>query len=217
MLSFFLNILEFIFPHRAPHRDWRLITVDDLTSIVARASRDSVIESAKAFVPFSYKDPLIREALHDFKFRGATMLSRVFAEAIADSLKEEVADRQIFGEEKMLVIPIPATVRRVIERGYDQTELIAYDLAALFADNMEYWHDGIVRVKETPHQARASSRKDRYANMHNAFSISDPEKVKGRDVLLVDDIITTGATIFEAAHLLVEHGARRVFSCAVAH
>ncbi|MEK7579421.1 MAG: phosphoribosyltransferase family protein [Patescibacteria group bacterium] len=217
MLSFFLKILEFVFPHRSPRRDWRTVTADDLWGTAAQSTKDNVTQSTKAFVPFSYADPLIREALHDFKYNGATTLSRVFATAIADTIREDVAERHVFGEEKILVIPVPATIRRVIERGYNQTELIARDLVSLFREHMEYCEDGVTRVKETMHQTRTVSKKDRYTNMHNAFSVPVAERVRGRDVLLLDDVITTGATILEIANLLTAHGARRVFSCAVAH
>ncbi|MFQ5671748.1 MAG: ComF family protein [Nitrospinales bacterium] len=118
-----------------------------------------------------------------------------------------------FAEEKgncrdFLVVPAPLHVAKMKERGFDQSYLIAREVAK--AADLPLDAGRLVRIKKTEPQA-GMSKGDRLQNVRGAFRVTRPEELKGRNILLVDDVFTTGATVNEAARVLKKSGARRVF------
>lgn len=145
-----------------------------------------------------------------------TAYKYAFAEELADQLqtfihleelKHVITDWQID-----VVIPVPLHPRRYAERGFNQAEPITEALAAYTGRNMV---DGLRRTKYTTKQARLSKRA-REQNVRGAFSLANNEMVAGKNILLVDDVYTTGATMAECAMVLKEAGAARVFGFTLA-
>ena len=106
-----------------------------------------------------------------------------------------------------VVIPVPLHRLRYLERGYNQAESLARGMAA--ALEMPHLPEALVREHPTRSQT-ALSREERWRNVADAFSVADPTSVAGRGVLLVDDILTTGATLTAAARALQEGGASSI-------
>lgn len=105
------------------------------------------------------------------------------------------------------IVPVPLSPTRLRERGYNQAELLAAGVASLF--NVPLSVRNLVRLRHTQSQVFLP-QKERWTNISGAFTISFPNKIKGRNVLLVDDLLTTGATASEASKALKHAGARRV-------
>ncbi|MDH7498586.1 MAG: ComF family protein, partial [Syntrophomonadaceae bacterium] len=106
-----------------------------------------------------------------------------------------------------LVVPVPISQANLLERGFNQSEVLARYVARSL--KLPRATDLLVRVKETPSQ-RELSRREREENLRQAFRVTEPERVKGKSVLLVDDVYTTGSTVRECAHALLAAGAIRV-------
>lgn len=151
-----------------------------------------------------HKDPL-RQALHRLKYRRDLALG----EALARHLIEVVDEAGITID---LVIPIPLGAQRLKERGYNQAGLLARPLA--FALNVPYRPRTIHRVRETPTQV-GLSLEERRQNMAGAFRAIDGME-KSQRVLLVDDVLTTGATLNAAAQAIKEVGVETVYGLTVA-
>ena len=111
-----------------------------------------------------------------------------------------------------VIIPIPMTKKRFAERGYNQSELIAKRLSELL--NIPLETNVLVKVKNTERQSRLPMHK-REANIRGAFTLYNKERIFHKRVLLVDDIVTTGATMREASRLLSK-SASGITACAVA-
>jgi ComF family protein len=161
----------------------------------------------------SYESGL-RELIHLLKYGGvrpaATVLGRMLAEAIA-SLKCD------FLAESVAVVPVPLYRSRLRQRGFNQAELIAR--AAMKAsparDRLHLSAGALERKRETASQIGLTSHQRR-ENLRGAFGVAQPEAVKGREVLVVDDVYTTGTTVSECARVLRRAGATRVWVATVA-
>jgi ComF family protein len=154
-----------------------------------------------------YED-VMREALHAFKFRGR----RGLAAPLGDLLVEATEGRLPAGVPAVLV-PVPLHPRRERERGFNQASLLARRVG--LAWGVPVGGDVLVRVVATPSQTELDAPARR-ANVRAAFRLRRPELIAGRHVLLVDDILTTGATLSECARCLREGGAATVGALTVA-
>jgi ComF family protein len=151
---------------------------------------------------------VVREALHAFKFGGR----RALAAPLGDLLAEAVQGRLPRGLPDLLV-PVPLHPRRERERGFNQSSLLACRLGRAWGRPVR--DDILGRVVATPSQT-ALDAAARRANVRGAFRLRRPELIVGRHVVVVDDILTTGATLSECARTLQEMGATTVGALTVA-
>ncbi|MBM4782129.1 MAG: ComF family protein [Archangiaceae bacterium] len=153
----------------------------------------------KAYAPFEH-DGSVAKAIHRFKYEQRPDLSRPLASLLAS------AAAAFFKEVTAPLVPMPLHTGRFRERGYDQATLLAVELGAVLKRPVR--DEWLSRTRETTRQV-GLSEDARDANVRGAFSAT--AAVKGSDVLLVDDVYTTGSTASEAARTLVAAGAGRVF------
>ncbi|MGH7335544.1 MAG: ComF family protein [Candidatus Rokuibacteriota bacterium] len=151
-----------------------------------------------------YAGPL-REALHALKFRG----KRAIARPLAALMLEQRA--VTFAPDIDALVPVPLARNRLRERGFNQSELIAERLAAeLGIPVRRRW---LIRVRETSPQSDLNLAQ-RGANVHGAFAA--PTSVAGSHVVIIDDVLTTGATAHACAHALRAAGASQIGVATVA-
>lgn len=133
-------------------------------------------------------------------------------------LAEAIADlRTLFGDGELCVVPVPLHKRKSRQRGFNQAELIAHAALKLMASTRRFRLDtGILqRCRETESQI-GLSRHQRRENMRGAFVVARPSKLAGCQILLVDDVMTTGTTVSECARVLRRAGASKVYVATVA-
>ena len=107
-----------------------------------------------------------------------------------------------------IVVPVPLHASRERERGFNQAELIATPLARELGLSLE--RKSLVRVKKTASQAETKNRQERRKNLEGSFSVRHPERIQGKDILLIDDVFTSGATAEAAVAALKDTGAKKV-------
>lgn len=141
----------------------------------------------------------LREAVHHLKFSGRRELGGPLGRRLAEQVRGEFD----------LIIPLPLHPSRLRERGYNQATLIARGLSESLG--LPVLEGELVRLRRTGHQAKLD-REERLRNLRGAFGLRCPTDPPwaGHSILLVDDVLTTGATASAAAEALWETGARRV-------
>jgi ComF family protein len=144
----------------------------------------------------------VREAVLRVKFGGQAPVARSLSHYMTDHYH-----RFYPADAFQSILPVPLHPTRLREREFNQSILLARPLAALLGIPLDL--DGVERVRHTLPQS-ASTETDRRKNLRGAFRVRRPERVKGRSILLLDDVYTTGATLEELARTLLSAGARRV-------
>jgi ComF family protein len=165
----------------------------------------------KAAAYGSYESGL-RELIHLLKYDGvrpaANVLGRMLAEAI-------VPLQPLLAAGPVLLVPVPLHARKRRQRGFNQAELIARAAVKLDPSRRFELHPALNRTRETESQI-GLSRHQRRENLRGAFAVTAPEAIRGREVLLVDDVFTTGTTVSECARVLRRAGAAKVYVATVA-
>ena len=167
---------------------------------------------------FPYENPLVKTAVWEVKYRGNARVARLLGELLAEELTGWLAELpETEGVCAPLLVPIPLAKKRQRERGFNQSELLAKEMTRLCAGVIELKTDALFKTKETESQTQSKNRESRINNLNGCFAVKNPEEVKGRNIVLVDDVATTGATLAEARKALLAAGARKVFAVTVAH
>jgi len=162
----------------------------------------------KAMSIFLYEEPL-RDAILDFKYHREVRKGEVLRSLLADWF----VSSPLMAEGYDLIIPIPITPRKRKRRSYNQSEVLAAGIEA--ASGIPCAPFVLVKRNETPSQT-GFDFSGRAKNVEDSFAVTDESLVRGKRVLLVDDIITTGATVSECAKALKDAGARKVFALSLA-
>ncbi len=170
-------------------------------------------------VILDYGDRRVKRALWLFKYRNKRALAKIFAGLMADILPEELAEWRLTKNfTEPLLVPIPISARRFRERGYNQAELMARELVLQTGEfALTLATDILVKIKDTPSQVKTTSKRERLKNLRGSFSVKNPETIRGRNIILLDDIVTTGATLAEARGVLKKAGAKKILAVVVAH
>jgi ComF family protein len=159
-------------------------------------------------VAYGSYDGGLRELVHLLKYNGvrpaAAVLGRMLAETIAGLQSE-------FEQPPILVVPVPLFQGKRRQRGFNQAELIARAaLKQLQDERLRIRVDLLERIRDTHSQIGLTSHQRR-ENLRGAFAVERAAEVTGRDIILVDDVFTTGTTATECARVLRRAGARQVW------
>lgn len=173
----------------------------------------AVCSGCMAFPPRPYSDALAvmeysgagRTLIRQMKFGNRPELARPLAILAAEKLRES-------GMEFDMIVPVPIHWRRFLERSYNQTELLGSLIASETGKPMV---KALKKIRSTPHQSRLKKSK-RQKFLKNSFAVRDPGVIAGKQILLLDDVFTTGATVSTAAKELLKNGAGsvKVLCCA---
>jgi len=171
-------------------------------------------------VASTYDNKILKNMIQAFKYNFVRSLAKPLGQILINFLEET---RKInFSSEDVgilqnpqgvLLIPIPLHRKRFLERDFNQAELLAIEVANRFGFKLS--SDILKRLRYTPPQVKLK-REAREENIKRAFSCVAPEAVKGKKILLLDDVFTTGATVNECAQVLKKAGAREIWGLVLA-
>jgi ComF family protein len=155
--------------------------------------------------PFRFEG-VIRQAVHELKYRNLRAVAGLFGRLLNDYLSANPLPAEV-------IVAVPLHPKRLRERGYNQSLLLARELAKL--SRLPLVEDCLIRERHSPPQARTASVKERRKNVAHAFACRD-RRLKGKAVLLIDDVSTSGATLDGCARALKKAGAASVWGLVLA-
>ncbi|MEI7765255.1 MAG: phosphoribosyltransferase family protein [bacterium] len=177
-------------------------------------------ESADWIFPlFDYRHIPIKKAIWFLKYKGKRNLAKIFAEAMYGRILEETSDLRMFENfVNPILIPIPLAPKRLRERGFNQATLICNELIDFDKSlNFKLEKNVLSKPKDGEHQARIKDRNKRLKNIIGCFIVKNPEIIKNRNIILIDDVTTTSATLNEARKILKQAGAKKIIAFTIAH
>jgi ComF family protein len=222
---FFTDLLDFFLPRFCPACKQKLSGVENTIcnkciSVIHLADRSRIdyefskkFKSKKLVLGFSSlyvfeKDKELQEILHHFKYNKRYRIGILFGKEIAKLRKQIISEWNID-----LILPVPLHHLKKAERGYNQSFYIAKGLSKILRIPTK---DNILKRKRYTESQTLKNISDRESNVRDAFSVVSKNSVRGKTILLVDDVITTGATISECAGQLLNNGAAKVFAVSIA-
>ena len=202
MKNMWNSLLDFLFGSAELEKRLRSLLYEEL----AEKSRRIILEASVSAL-FPYSDPLIRDMIWALKYRRNEHVAKLFAQA----LKSFIDDMHIHNP---VLIPLPLSRRRERSRGYNQVQLVLDAMEK--SDGITVETEALERVRDTRPQT-SLPREERLKNLKDAFVVSRIHRVAGNNIILVDDVSTTGTTLREARKALMAGGASTVHCVALAH
>ena len=215
LVRFFVACANFLFPKTQKILELERLSSGEIIKILPPAED---LDDRNIIALFDYRHPLVREIIWSIKYRGDRMLANKMGEILTDVLEHELAERFLFDKfERPLLVPMPISGKRRFERGWNQSELIGEAIRKRMFESLKYLPNQLVKFRHTESQTQTGSKSERQKNLQDSMRVLNPDTVKDRCVILLDDVTTTGSTFAEGRRALKEAGARKIICIAIAH
>ncbi len=215
-MQWLTTALDMLFPPRPTQVRVRTATLSSLASHIQPTPVEQTSLLLTSLLP--YREPLVQALIIETKYHAGTKAQQLLGTVLADYLCEWCADEQGFETREFILVPLPLSKARMRKRGYNQVEKVCR--AACARENAPYRlrTDILERVRDTAPQTTLK-RAERLQNMHDAFAVLRGALPLDRSTtyILVDDVVTTGATLAAACAALESAGAASIAALALAH
>lgn len=181
---------------------------DSENALVNRLQGRVPLQFAVAFFLFR-KRGKVQRLLHQLKYNNHPEVGDILGQVYGEELRQHYFDQRID-----LIIPVPLHVSRKRKRGYNQSAEFGKGLSKSL--NKPCHEDVLVRITKTETQTKKTKLR-RWQNVKEVFHVAKPEQLQQQNVLLVDDVITTGATIEACAQMLLTAGCKTVSVASIAY
>lgn len=211
-------IIDIIFPPSLICVELRLLSTENL---LTKIPLNKKLKNNFILSLFNYKEHFIEQIIWELKFyknkRVAEILAPIFLEEIKNILVEKKLD-------KIILIPVPISKQKRRERGFNQTEILCEEIVKsdklkVRSDKSEvisYEPKLVEKVRHTKNQHDIKNKKERLKNLESAFELGRASGLKGQNVIIIDDVCTTGATLVEIKKVLEKSGAKSVYAITIA-
>ena len=174
-------------------------------SLCANCKSNSFLD--EVVICADYENEILQQTIHYYKYKYVKNLQTALGQIMTNKFSK------VKFPKNLIIIPTPLHKCRQLERGFNQAELLANIISKHF--KLPVINNILWRKKNIQHQADLN-KKQRLKNIQNCFAIKNADLIKNKEILLIDDVITTGATLNEQAKLLKQNNARKVWALVIA-
>jgi ComF family protein len=186
----------------------KLVTQDHLQHEFDRKFKEKKIITGFTSLYLFEKDKELQHIIHSLKYNQRFLVGYFLGKELGNALKPVILNWNID-----IIVPIPLHHLKKAERGYNQSFYIAKGLSVVTKLPI---NNRIIKRKKFTQSQTTMNLKERQENINGAFTIKSKNKLSGKNILLIDDVITTGATTSECGKILLQHGANKVYAASVA-
>ncbi len=166
------------------------------------------------FAATSYENKIVKNTIWLFKYRNVKALAEPLSILIVKKIGDKITHLISNASQTAVIIPIPLSRKKLKKRGYNQAEILGKCLSDKLSIKIET--DVLYKTKETISQVEIKDRDKRLKNIQGVFAVKNPEIIRNKIIILVDDITTTGATLNEASRVLKQAGSGKIIGLTVA-
>ncbi|MFA5934460.1 MAG: phosphoribosyltransferase family protein [Candidatus Paceibacterota bacterium] len=215
ILKLFESLFSLILPKEELAVFIENMSEEDIFKEIPQAN-DTSDKNFKAL--FQYKNKICRKAIWEIKYCSNKKITQRFSNLLYEFILNEISDEISFSNfNNPLLIPVPISKNNLKERGFNQCELMVKEIQKIDVDNFfEFSFNSVFKTKDTLHQSKLKNRTKRLKNLNGCFSVNG-NTIKGRNIIIVDDVITTGATMSEISKTLKDAGVKKVIGFALGH
>ena len=154
-----------------------------------------------------YKNNIVKNLIHKFKYQKISCIKPTIKQILSTSLSKH---QSYFKHNKYIVVPVPLHKYKQRSRGFNQSEIISNLISQIL--NIKTYNNILIRFKNNPPQANQTNALKRQENAKNIFKINENQKhlIKNKNIILVDDVFTTGSTLNECAKILKQNNANNI-------
>ena len=210
MRNYFEKIINILFPKKEINKKLIFGLIKN---------RNFLDKKNDIFSLLPYGNKSIRKSIKELKFYNNISHAKFFGEILFENISEYLINLEI--QENFynpILITIPLSYFRKLKRGYNQNDLIIKSFMKSGGDSFVQWEkNNLKKIKHTKPQSLMKNRAERLKNQKNVFKLKNPEKIKNQNIILFDDVYTTGATINEARKVLKKAGVKNIKVIVLTH
>ncbi|MGG7059893.1 ComF family protein [Clostridium nigeriense] len=162
-------------------------------------SKIQKVKEDEEFLSYGYYNGVLKKLILEFKYKQNFVAGKILAELLYDVIKNKKIEIDC-------IVFIPSSKEALKERGFNQCEYLAKEINKSL--KLKIYKD-LIKAKNIKEQ-KLLSKEDRFKNIKGAFSLKTNKNIKNKRVLIIDDVVTTGATLYECEKLLRENGASEI-------
>jgi ComF family protein len=155
------------------------------------------------------KDNILQNIIHQIKYKNEKKLGIFMGKLMGLKINDLIKAHNID-----FMIPMPIHPKKEKKRGYNQAALLCVGINSII--KLDYIENAIVKIQHTETQTK-KSRIERWRNVEQVFNVPNPQMILGKNILIIDDVITTGASTEACGQILLEHGANSISICGLSH
>lgn len=214
-LLLFHALSDFLFPKSTQTLALEALSNKELTELLP----PPLPHWSKKVIPlFDYAHPLTKEIVWEIKYAGNKTLAGKLGAILYERLLVEIEEQNLPLSPAPVLLPVPMSGKRRFERGWNQAELLAEAMKKADTESkLKYFPGQLIKIVHTESQTQTSGKQERQHNLSSSMKIINPDSLKGRVVILVDDVVTTGSTFAEARRALKVAGVKKILCLAIAH
>jgi len=213
MLPLLQKLLDILVPEEG--RLGKLLSLEP--ALAYRLLPKSNLNQRGILALFDYQNKMVRLLVRAVKFKNNPQARRLAADFLYEGFVDLASDTSLFEGSTPILIPVPMSKGEKKSRGYNQCEELAREIQKISGDQIQVEYNLLQKIRNTDRQVHLT-KEERIKNLKNCMQVFDPEGIlKNKNIILLDDIHTTGSTFLEARRALLAAYAHSVSGLFLAH